>query len=97
VTSRTTANFRRRFATLPARIQEEARRAYRLFQTDPDHPSLRYKPVHPKRPIYSVRVGRDYRAVGIREENEMIWFWIGPHADYDRLLAQWKRRKPRPS
>ena len=34
----------------------------------------------------------DYRAVGVREGNEMIWFWIGTHADYDRLLSQWHRR-----
>jgi len=27
-----------------------------------------------------------YRAVGLLESDEVTWFWIGGHADYDRLL-----------
>jgi hypothetical protein len=30
----------------------------------------------------------DYRALGVREGDEIIWFWIGSHADYDRLLSR---------
>jgi len=86
VTSRTTERFRKALEQLPPAIQERARRAYRLFRRDPSHPSLRFKPVHANRPIYSVRVGLGYRALGIREQEEMIWFWIGSHADYDQLL-----------
>jgi len=26
-----------------------------------------------------------YREIGVREE-EVIWFWIGSHADYDALI-----------
>ena len=43
-------------------------------------------------PIYSVCIGAGYRAVGVREGEEMIWFWIGSHADCDQLLSQWRRR-----
>jgi len=35
-----------------------------------------------------VRIGRDYRAVGVRHHDEVIWFWIGSHADYERLLSR---------
>jgi len=42
--------------------------------------------VHAERPIYSVRITRDYRAVGVQKEESIIWFWIGSHEDYDRLL-----------
>jgi len=92
VTSRTTEQFRRIFAELPPEVQDQARRAYRLFRQNPNHPSLRFKPVHPRRPIYSVRIGPGYRAVGILEGDTIVWFWIGSHADYDRLLSQWRRR-----
>jgi hypothetical protein len=45
--------------------------------------------VHPTSPIYSVRVGRAWRALGLRRDyDRMVWFWIGSHADYDRLLSQ---------
>jgi hypothetical protein len=54
--------------------------------SDPAHPSLRFKLVHPTRPIYSVRIGLDYRALGLREGDTMVWFWIGSHAEYDRLV-----------
>jgi hypothetical protein len=35
-----------------------------------------------------VRVGRGHRAVGIREADEVVWFWIGSHAAYDQLLRR---------
>ena len=86
--SHTTQAFRTAFAQLPAQVQEQVREAYKLFQQNPYHPSLRWKHVHHTKPIYSVRVGRGYRAVGIRDANEVIWFWIGLHAAYDQLLAR---------
>ena len=33
-----------------------------------------------------MRITLGYRAVGLLEEGEVTWFWIGSHADYDRLL-----------
>ena len=69
-------------------VQRRARAAYQLFGQNPYHRSLHFKQVHPTQPIYSVRIGLGYRAVGVREGDEMIWFWIGSHADYDSLLAQ---------
>jgi hypothetical protein len=88
VTSRTSERFRLAFRRLPARVQRRARAAYRLFQRDPSHPSLRFKLVHPSRAIYSVRIGLAYRALGVRDGEEIIWFWIGSHAHYDRLLRE---------
>ena len=41
-----------------------------------------------RRPIFSVRIGIGWRAVGTKDENDMIWFWIGPHAEYDRLVSK---------
>ena len=55
-------------------------------------PGLRFKPVHPRDPIYSVRVGLHYRAVGVKDGDEIVWFWIGAHAEYDRLLKQRGRK-----
>jgi hypothetical protein len=88
VTSRTSLRFRLGFRRLPARVQRRARAAYRLFQRDPSHPSLRFTLVHPRRAIYSVRIGLAYRALGVRDGEEIIWFWIGSHAHYDRLLRE---------
>jgi hypothetical protein len=74
------------FAELPAEVQRQARRACRIFRQNPNHASLRFKPVDPSRPVYSVRISSDYRAVGILQTDEIIWYRIGSHADYDKLL-----------
>lgn len=86
--ARTTERFRTAFERLPAPVRQRAAAAYGLFRNDPQHPSLRFKQIHGGRPIYSVRIGLGYRALGIREADAMIWFWIGSHADYDRLLTE---------
>jgi hypothetical protein len=86
--SRTTRRFRELFAALPSQAQRQAREAYRLFRQNPAHPGLRFKQVHPDPPTYSARVGIGYRAVGVLDGDTVIWFWIGTHANYDRLLEQ---------
>ncbi len=86
--SRRTASFRKAFAALPEPVRDQARAAYRHFRENPNHPSLRFKRVHPSEPVYSVRVGIGYRAVGTLDDDVMIWFWIGSHADYDDLLSR---------
>ena len=86
--SQTTRAFRERLAELPAAVQTQAREAFERFQSNPGHPALRFKRVHDKEPIYSARVNIDYRAVGVVRDDTIIWFWIGSHAEYDKLLDQ---------
>lgn len=84
--SKTTREFRELLSELPARVQRQAREAYALFRQNPAHPGLRFRQVHPTPPIYSARVGIGYRAVGSLEGDTVVWFWMGSHAEYDRLL-----------
>lgn len=86
--SQTTARFWKAFEELPKSIQEAARKAYQLWKQDPYNPSLRFKQVHPIKPIFSVRINLGWRAVGVKEGDHIIWFWIGSHADYDNLISQ---------
>jgi hypothetical protein len=86
MTSRTTRRFRELFTGLPLRIQQQAREAYRLFKNNLGHPGLRFKQVHSDPPTFSARVGISYRAVGVKDGEVMAWFWIGLHADYEKLL-----------
>jgi len=86
VNSELTDDFRACFAQLPERIQRLARRSYRRWKADLGHPGIDFKRVGKKSPIYSVRVGIGWRALGLMQGNTMLWFWIGPHAEYDRLV-----------
>ncbi len=56
---------------------------------DPSHPGLQFKRVHATEPLYSVRIGLGWRALGLREGDTIYWFWIGSHAQYDKLVRQW--------
>ena len=84
--SYTTRQFRRLFTSLPRHVQHQARQAYRLFRQNASHPGLHFKRVFADPPMYSTRVGIGYRAVGVLDGDTITWFWIGSHANYDRLL-----------
>jgi hypothetical protein len=89
--SKTTPEFWQRYALLPERAQRLADKCYRLWQSDPKHRSIRFKPLEGHPTLHSARVGIHYRAIAQREGNFMIWVWIGHHSDYDVLLR--RRRK----
>ena len=86
--SHTTEEFRKLLAAAPAAIQAKAHSAYGLWAQNPSHPSLRFKKVHNTLPIYAVRIDLDWRAVGVLERGAMVWFWIGPHSEYEKLLSK---------
>ena len=86
--SHITASFRQAFKHLSRQVQKQARDAYRHFQTDPTYPGLRFKKVHPTKPFYSARVGKGHRAVGILDGEEIVWFWIGSHKEYERVIGK---------
>ena len=88
VKSVTTKRFRKAMNKLPEEVQQRAKRAYKLWKQNNSHPGLHFKQVHEKQPIYSVRIGLSYRAIGVKQENSMIWFWIGSHEDYNKLVAE---------
>jgi len=75
------------FRELPDRIQRLARKSYRAWKKDQSHPGLQFKLVGKRKPVYSVRIGIGWRALGLRIETDtIVWFWIGSHADYERLI-----------
>jgi hypothetical protein len=84
--SRTTRRFWRLFSALPADVQRDARRAYRLFQSNPAHPGLHFKKLEGEDNIYSARIGLEHRALATMRKDRLIWYWIGSHSEYDRLV-----------
>lgn len=84
--SKRTKQFRALYQALPESVQQQANHAYRLFAADSSHPGLDFKQVSKKGPTYSARVGIHYRALAVRRADHWLWFWIGRHAEYDRLL-----------
>ena len=69
---------------LPLAIRKLADANFALLKRDPRHPSLQFKKVGR---FWSVRVGVRYRALAVDGEDGYVWFWIGSHADYDRMIG----------
>ena len=84
--SRTTRRFRRLLIALPPEVQQDAKRAYRLFRANPAHPGLQFKKVEGGDDIYSARIGLGYRALAVMNQDRIVWYWIGSHSEYDRLV-----------
>ena len=75
--------FWRAYERLPESARALADKNYVRLKQDPQHPSLHFKQIGR---YWSVRVGAHYRALGMDVEDGVLWFWIGSHADYDRMI-----------
>jgi len=73
------------YRDLPEAVQTLADKNFALLKADPQHPSLHFKHIGRFR---SVRVGLHYRALAVEVPDGLVWFWIGNHTDYERLLSQ---------
>lgn len=82
----TTSQFWKLYDALPEEMQRRADRAYALWQINPSAHGLYFKRVSNQQPVYSVRIGRAYRALGLLKGDVLLWFWIGAHDEYEHLL-----------
>ena len=70
---------------LPQAVREQADKSFALLKADPQHPSLHFKNVGR---FWSARVDVRFRALAVRDGEELIWFWIGDHDAYERLIRR---------
>ena len=84
MTHRANPRFWAHYRRLPEEVRLLADESYRLLRRDPKHPSLHFKRIGR---FWSVRVGLHYRAHAVEHESVMVWFWVGTHAEYNRLTV----------
>ena len=77
-------DFWRLHEQLPEKVRRLADKNFEILKADPRHPSLRLKKVGR---FWSARVGDSYRTLAVESPDGLVWFWIGTHADYDRLIG----------
>jgi hypothetical protein len=73
------------YRDLPESIQRSADKAFSLLKSDLRHRSLRLKKIGR---FWSVRVGLHHRALAVESPDGLHWFWIGSHAEYDRIVSE---------
>jgi hypothetical protein len=80
----TSSDFWLLYQNLPFETRVLADKNYDLLKENPRHPSLQLKRIDE---LWSVRIGKHYRAIGIDALGGIQWIWIGSHADYDKIIA----------
>lgn len=70
---------------LPKEVRTLADKNYDLLQANLNHPSLHFRRI--KADVWSICVGIHCRALAFEESDGFSWFWIGPHTEYDKLIA----------
>ncbi|UFH52960.1 type II toxin-antitoxin system RelE/ParE family toxin [Spirosoma sp. KNUC1025] len=85
---RTTPKFWKCYYNLSEVVQELADKNFELLKADQAHPSLHFKEISGKHNLWSARVGDHFRALALREDDELYWFWIGTHEEYNKLIKR---------
>ncbi len=81
------AKWKRLYRKLPIDIRKIAKKQYKFFKENPYHASLHFKRIHSNKPIFSARINYSYRTIGVlTDDNIIIWFWIGSHDEYDKII-----------
>ncbi len=76
--------FWKAYDALSVEARELADKNFELLKANPRHPSLRLKRAGN---YWSARIGSDYRALARDVEGGLLWFWIGPHDEYERIIG----------
>ncbi|MBI4557354.1 MAG: hypothetical protein HY706_07220 [Candidatus Hydrogenedentes bacterium] len=79
--------FWQHYQRLPKDIRKLADKNFELLKINPVHPSLHFKKVGVRQQLWSVRLGPHYRALRREKPEGIVWFWIGAHAEYGKLLT----------
>jgi hypothetical protein len=77
------ASFWRLHSQLNKAIRTKANKQFALLEDNASHPSLQLKPVGR---YWSARVDENYRVLAVKDGDYFIWFWIGAHKEYERLI-----------
>lgn len=72
------------YRELPEAVRALSDQAFERLKQDPRYPSLHLKRVGR---YWSARVGTHHRALAVEVTGGLVWFWIGTHADYDKLIG----------
>ena len=79
-----TPGFWAHYRSLPDEVRTLADKKFELLRNNPTHPSLRFKLIGE---FWSARVGLHYRALARVRTDGLVWFWIGHHKDYDKIIG----------
>ena len=86
--SHASERFWKSYQKLPFQLKSKAREVYVLGKKNSSHKILHFKQIHSDKQIFSVRITMNYRVLGVRNDEFMVWFWIGSQDDFNKMIAE---------
>lgn len=80
---RTDEQFWSAYDLLPPDVRRRADDAFQKLKVDPKHPSLHFKKIGRR---WAARIDRKHRALALEIDDGYLWYWIGSHDEYERLI-----------
>lgn len=71
------------YEELPLKAKKSANKQFKLLKENPTHPSLYIKKIGK---YWAARVDLNHRALAVHAGESLVWFWIGNHRDYEKLI-----------
>ncbi len=68
---------------LPKEVQKLADQKFNMLKANRHHPSIFLKRAGK---YWSARVSIRHRALAVEVEENLVWFWIGTHSEYEEIL-----------
>jgi hypothetical protein len=81
---RASPSFWEGYYALDVDVRKLADKSFEILKNDPQHRSLRLKKTGR---FWSARVGLHHRALALDIPGGLLWFWIGDHDAYDRIVG----------
>jgi Txe/YoeB family toxin of Txe-Axe toxin-antitoxin module len=91
VNSTTDPSFWKCYFALPKDVRDVVWKNYQLWSKDPFHNSIKFKKILSDPSVWSARCGRNHRALGVMDEDTVIWFFVGVHDEYERVIKTLKK------
>jgi len=72
------------YRTLPQSVRDLADKNYELLKANLHTSLCISRKLENTAPF---RVGLQYRALAVETDDDLLWFWIGSHSEYDKLVG----------
>ena len=72
-----------RYEKLPVKIRRCVDNNFQVIKEYPKHPLLR---LVTNGNLHSMRIDARFRAIGIQDQDDIVWFWVGTYKKFKEEL-----------
>ena len=78
--------YKRLYDKLDSTVKEIVDGAWESYKRDPSLVDFAQKGRLKGVPHFGAHLNDNWRALAFKRDGVVVWYWVGPHVDYDRIL-----------